>query len=183
MAVAFRAGPNCEEVGMKMRWVALAAVCSSFLVAGVFGGDENEHTFRASMSPYNEVPAVSTTANGTFSLRISDDESSLSYRLTYAGTEGDPSAAHIHLGQAGVNGGVSAFLCGGGSKPACPPAPAVVTGTIVASDVIGPVGQGIAAGDLAALVRAIRHWKTYANAHNAKFPGGTLRGQIMRRDE
>lgn len=28
--------------------------------------------------------------------------------------------AHIHVGRPGTNGGVAAFLCGGGDKPACP---------------------------------------------------------------
>jgi hypothetical protein len=76
-----------------------------------------------------------------------------------------------------VNGGVATFLCGGGGKPACPPS-GTVTGTISASDVIGPASQGIAAGELDALVRAMRHGVTYANVHTDKFPDGEIRGQI-----
>jgi hypothetical protein len=36
------------------------------------------------------------------------------------GLEGSVTAAHIHLGQEDGVGGVIAFLCGGGGKPACP---------------------------------------------------------------
>ncbi len=171
---------------MKTQALALPfALVSLFAVGAVssVADDNDDNVFRAQMSGYNEVPAVSSTATGSFSATLSSDGTTLTFRLTYANlVGGDPVAAHIHFGQAGVAGGVAAFLCGGGSKPACPPAPATVTGTIVATDVIGPVAQGIAAGDLMALVRAMRRGKTYANAHNAMFPGGTLRGQISARD-
>jgi hypothetical protein len=91
--------------------------------------------------------------------------------------------AHIHFGQKNVSGGVAAFLCGGGSKPAaCPAREGTVTGTIVAADVVGPSNQGIAAGEFAELVRAIRAGKTYANVHSSKFPGGEIRGQISARN-
>jgi hypothetical protein len=44
--------------------------------------------------------------------------------------------------------------------------------------VIGPAGQGIAAGEFAEIVRAIRAGRAYANVHSTKFPGGEIRGQI-----
>jgi hypothetical protein len=53
-----------------------------------------------------------------------------------------------------------------------------VTGTIVPTDVIGPVGQGIAAGEFDELVAAMRAGRAYANVHSTKFPGGEVRGQI-----
>ncbi len=53
-----------------------------------------------------------------------------------------------------------------------------MTGTIVASDVVGPTAQGIAAGDLASVLRAIRAGMAYANVHTSTFPNGEIRGQI-----
>ena len=85
--------------------------------------------------------------------------------------------AHIHFGQRSVNGGVAASLCGGGGKPACPQS-GTVTGTVVPADVVGPAGQGIAAGEFDELVAAIRAGRTYANVHSTKFPPGEIRGQI-----
>jgi hypothetical protein len=85
--------------------------------------------------------------------------------------------AHIHFGQPGVEGGVAAFLCGGGSKPACPPS-GDVTGTIVASDVVGPADQGIAAGEIDELIAAMKHGVTYVNVHTDAYPDGEIRGQI-----
>ena len=124
------------------------------------------------------MPALSTTASGNFQATISEDGSTLSFELSYADLEGVTTAAHIHLAQPDVNGGIAAFLCGGGSKPACPASPATISGTIVASDVIGPTGQGIAAGEFAELLQAIGRGNTYVNVHSDIFPGGELRGQI-----
>ena len=43
---------------------------------------------------------------------------------------------------------------------------------------IGPAAQGIAAGELGELSRAMRAGVTYANVHTATYPAGEIRGQI-----
>ena len=53
-----------------------------------------------------------------------------------------------------------------------------MTGTIRPADVIGPVGQGIDAGQFAELVAAIRAGVTYVNVHSTKYPGGEIRAQL-----
>jgi hypothetical protein len=53
-----------------------------------------------------------------------------------------------------------------------------VIGTIIASDVLAIAAQGLAAGDLAAVVRAIRAGFAYVNVHTTVFPSGEIRGQI-----
>jgi hypothetical protein len=78
-----------------------------------------------------------------------------------------------------VNGGVVFFLCGGGGKPACPASTSgTVTGTVLAADVVALAAQGIAAGDLAAVLQMIRAGLGYANMHTPLHPGGEIRGQI-----
>lgn len=67
------------------------------------------------------TPVISTTGSGEFGARITKDETAIEFELTYGGLESVATAAQIHVGQPGVNGGVSAFLCGGGDKPPCPP--------------------------------------------------------------
>lgn len=136
----------------------------------------------AQLSGFQEVPALSTTGEGTFRARLSADGTSIRYRLEYGGLTSTVSQAHIHFGQSGVNGGISAFLCtnlgnGPAGTQACPEA-GTVTGTIVAADVVGPAAQGIAAGELEELVSAIRAGVAYANVHTATFPGGEVRGQL-----
>ena len=146
----------------------------ALLAAGVAA--RADETVRARLHGFNEAPAVSSEGIGTFRAIIQED--SIKYVLRYSGLNSAAAAAHIHLGQRNVNGGVSAFLCGGGGKPACPPDGGTVSGTIDAADVIGPAGQGIAAGELDELIRAIRAGVTYANVHTATQGGGEIRGQL-----
>jgi hypothetical protein len=53
-----------------------------------------------------------------------------------------------------------------------------VTGTIIATDVRAITAQGLAAGEISELIRAIKHGATYANVHTATFSNGEIRGQI-----
>jgi hypothetical protein len=134
---------------------------------------------------FQEVPAISTAGSGEFRGKISKDETSIEYELSYSGLEGgDVLFAHIHLGQLGVNGGVIVFLCSNVSvpvtTPACPTPSGTVRGMVTASDVIGPAGQGITAGEFVELLNAIRRGASYANLHTAAFPSGEIRGQIRK---
>jgi hypothetical protein len=135
----------------------------------------------ALLTGFQEVPAISTRGRGEFRARLRDN-STLEFELRYADLEGgNPSAAHIHLGQRGANGGVVAFLCGGGGKPACPGATSgTVTGTIVAADIQALPAQGIAAGELNEVVAAVRAGVTYVNVHTSTYGSGEIRGQIGR---
>lgn len=133
---------------------------------------------------FNEVPAISTGARGTFRADIDTRAGTIRYVLRYENLHSDVLQAHIHFGQRDVNGGVSVFLCQSqtnpdptGMAPPCMPAPARIEGTIAAANVIGPATQGIAPGEFAALVHAIRSGKAYVNVHTATFAGGEIRGQ------
>jgi hypothetical protein len=166
-----------------MRKLFFAAVVGGSLLVALAGGslalakNDKGGKARATLSGYEETPSVSTVAKGKFRAEIDGD--SIDYRLTYTGIEGGTTlAAHIHFGQRHTAGGVSAFLCGGGDKPACPTPGGTVEGTIDAADVIGPAGQGILAGQLNELVRAIRAGATYVNVHSTTFPAGEIRGQV-----
>ena len=130
---------------------------------------------KAHLDGYQEVPAISTSGNGKLKVKINGD--SAQYKLRYSDLSSPVKFAHIHFGREGVNGGVIAFLCGGGGKPACP-ASGEVTGTIVPADVVGPAAQGIAAGEFDEFVAALKAKATYANVHTDNFGDGEIRGQI-----
>ena len=133
---------------------------------------------------FHEVPAVSTAATGRFKALIDKVSNTIRYEMTYQGLEGDVRQAHVHLGQRGVNGGITVWLCQTSTNlspiattPVCPQS-GTVTGVLSAADVIGPAGQGIAAMEFAELLAAIRAGVAYVNVHSSKFPGGEIRGQL-----
>jgi hypothetical protein len=160
----------------KRATLAVGVVATALLLVAGFGGLSSAQTSAtASLDGYHEVPSVSTTGAGQLTVRISGSE--IRYTLRYSGLEGSVTAAHIHLGQEGVVGGVIAFLCGGGGKPPCPQS-GQVRGQIVAADIIGPSSQGIAPGEFDEAVAAIEAGFTYGNVHSDKHPGGEIRGQL-----
>lgn len=157
------------------------------LVSVAIADDDGRARFRTALTGYQETPATSTTGAGTFVVELDGD--TISYTLTYGGLEGIApavtngvvTAAHIHFGQKGVAGGVSAFLCGGSTKPTPCPLSGTVSGTITAADIIGPAVQGIEAMSFAEVVRALRAGLVYANVHTTRWPGGEIRGQVNER--
>lgn len=143
--------------------------------------------FFAVLSGANEVPARDTNARGVATFKLSDDGTELSYRLVVANIN-NLVAAHIHVGSAGVNGPVVAFLYG---HEGVPPGGGridgvVAEGTITAADLTGP----LAGQPLSVLITAIEAGNTYVNAHTndgvaptntgpGDFPGGEIRGQVQ----
>jgi hypothetical protein len=167
-----------KKLGIGTSFVVLVSLVVITLVGSTASAGNNGRTFTASLNGFNETPSISTTGRGSFRLTING--SSISYRLTYSRLENPAAQAHIHFGDRDVAGGVIAFLCGGGGKPACPATGGTVTGTITAANVVGPNDQGIEPGSFAELVRAIRASHTYVNVHTSRFPAGEIRGEIRR---
>ena len=150
---------------------------------------ETETTqLRANLDGIQEVNGPSTVitdGTGTFTATI-DNDSTITYKLSYNNLSSAVQQAHIHIGATKINGGVSIFLCtnlgnGPAGTPACPDDAThsgAVSRTVSAADVIGPANQGVPAGDMRNVVRGIVSHVTYANVHTANHPGGEIRGQI-----
>lgn len=153
--------------------VGLALVVAAPAVVG-----DSDQVFRASLNGYLEVPSISTTARGSFFAEVKGN--TIRYRLSYRDLGSDSLFAHIHFARPDVVGGVAAFLCGGGDKPACPRRGGTVSGVIDPADVVGPADRGIAAGEFAELVRAMRNGATYANVHSVTYGPGEIRGNVRR---
>ena len=176
---------------MKQRRIQLAAVVAVIAIASVVattaiaGGGKQ---IREHLTGFQEVPVVSTDADGKFRAEVRRDR--IDYQLRWEDLEGEVTQAHIHLGQRDVNGGITVWLCGNptaGPPPITPPAgtqlcpltdPARISGTITEDNVVGPTGQGITAGEFDELLRAIRAGVTYANVHSSTFGGGEIRAQL-----
>lgn len=166
---------------MKKLAIVLFALAIPTLAVGSALARDDEDDFKTTLNGYNEVVgppsgSVSTTGRGTFRAEIKG--STIEYTLQYS-LEGTGTVAHLHFAQRHVGGGVIAFLCGGGGKPACPARGGTVTGTIGAADIVGPEPQGIEPGSFAEAVRAVRAGAVYVNVHSTpRWPAGEIRGQI-----
>jgi len=140
-----------------MAGVALALATPS--PQDVAQANDRNRSIRADLRGIEEPPSVSSTGTGEFRAKISRDETSFEYELTFEDLEGDVTQSHIHIAQKGVNGGISIWLCGTGAPgtplagppgtPLCGgPREGTVTRTVTAADVIGPA-------DPAAVARAV----------------------------
>lgn len=168
----------------------LIGVLCLLVLAPVAAWSQGFKNIKESLTGFQEVPSVSTTGNGQFNARISNDESRIDWELSYSDLEGAVQQAHIHIGNVSVNGGITVFLCTNlGNGPAgtqpCPAPPATISGTIVAADVspnipatLAARNQGLNTGEIDELIRAIRAGATYVNVHSTTWPGGEIRSQI-----
>lgn len=166
----------------KSLGITLPALAAALLVGGAAGAHDG---IDAKLRGYQEVPAVSSAASGKFKAKINDTGTAIDYELRFSGLEGDVTQSHIHFGARGTSGGISIWLCGTAALPGPAGTPicgglreSTVTGTLQPAGVVGPNAQGIAPGEFAELVAAIKAGVAYANVHSAKFPGGEIRGQL-----
>lgn len=174
---------------LRSTLVSLLCICSGAVSTPVWGQPACLQ-LAADLFGRHEVPALSNVARGQFSAILVQHEDPevpdyIDWSLGYPQGIG-VTQAHIHFGQAGVNGGIVAFLCSNlGNGPAgtqtCPEVidrEHIFAGEIVAENIVGAASQGLAAGDFFALQRAIRQGVTYVNVHSTTFPGGLIRGQV-----
>jgi hypothetical protein len=175
-----------------MKKLVIATAMAAAFVATVANAEE----IRARLIGYQEVPSVSTQGSGELRAKISHDEDSIDYELSFSGLEGTVAQSHIHIGQRGVNGSIVIWLCQttgtpaptsvAGLTPFCPPS-GTVTGHITAANVIASsmTNQRILPGELEEVIAAIRAGFAYANVHTLPLnAGGEIRGQLRgsRRD-
>jgi hypothetical protein len=174
---------NVLRIGLAV--AAAGAVAATTIVAaqGESGRSSGPSFVATRLTGYNETPlALSSPAMGSFRAMIDQGSQEIQYSLSFSGTPTAVTQAHIHFGSKSQSGGISVFLCsnlgnGPAGTQACP-AEGEVTGTITPADVIGPAGQGIAAGEFRELVDAIHAHKAYVNVHTVAFPPGEIRGQL-----
>ena len=170
----------------------LKVIVSSVLLSGAISAVALAQGFAAikeTLTGWDEVPSVSTSAGAEFRAHISKDNV-IEWELSYSALEGAVQQSHIHIGQSGVNGGISVFLCTNlGNGPAgtqpCPAGPATISGTILAADVSPNIPatqaartQGVNTGEIEELIAAMRAGATYVNIHSTLWPGGEVRSQI-----
>src|SRR5215471_680301 len=172
----------------------LLVALSVLLLAVVLGAAETETShLRAKLDGIHETNPSTIITNGTGTLTATvNDDATITYTLTYSNLSTPVTQAHIHIGATKITGGISIFFCtnlgnGPAGTPACPndaTNSGSATNTVSAADVVaGAAAQGVPAGDMADVVRAIASHVTYANVHTTAHPGGEIRGQIRQRGD
>ena len=125
------------------------------------------------LSGDNEVPMVNTDAFGRVIVRISNDESSIHYKLIVNNIE-NVTMSHFHMAPAGVNSGIVVWLYDNRSgQPSGPSNGLIAEGVIMAEDIVGALE-----GNMSGLIDAIKTGNIYVNVHTGQFGGGEIRGQL-----
>jgi hypothetical protein len=132
--------------------------------------------FRTHATGSEEVPANSSLAQGQATFELSDDGTTLSYRLIVANIE-NVTQSHIHLAPAGSNGGVVVWL-----YPSAPPSqliPGRSQGVLAEGEITSANFMGALAGmSMDVLLGHLRSGNAYVNVHTTQFPPGEIRGQV-----
>jgi CHRD domain len=161
--------------------LALAAAAAAF---AAFNGNFGTH-----LAGRNENPARATSAQGQALFALSDDGSSVHYKLIASNIE-NAFMAHIHMGPRTENGPIVVWL-----YPSTAPVPGpfgagrhdgvLAEGTFTAANLVGP----LSGHPLSDLIAAVQSGNAYVNVHTndgvdgintgaGDFPGGEIRGQL-----
>jgi CHRD domain len=140
--------PTTKKPHPRVRILAKALLLGALSVGTAFAADIN-----VTLSGANEVPPVTTSANGGGTITIGDD-GSVSGSVSTTGIAG--TAAHIHNGATGANG------------------PVIVPFTKEGDTYTAPAGAKLTEAQMA----SFKAGDLYVNVHSAANPGGEIRGQL-----
>jgi len=161
----------------------------ALLAAGILtacGGSKatqpnNTVTFTATMTGANERPnPTGSTATGTWTGTLNTQTNVMTYTLTYSGLSANGSGSHIHA-QSDANGTANVVLNFATFAGATTPfANGSTSGTAAGTvNMAGGTVTGLSiTGD--SLLKAMNAGMAYVNVHSTAFPGGEIRGQIVR---
>jgi hypothetical protein len=123
-----------------------------------FAGPAFAEKMKATLDGKSESPPNSSTGKGTADVDYDAATKKLTWKLTYSGLSGPPTAAHFHgPAEPGKNASVAVAIPNPSSSP--------VEGSAVLTDA--------QAADLMA-------GKYYINVHTAADPAGEIRGQVTK---
>jgi len=141
---------------MNRHPIAVAVVFATIAVGSLVGVSHAKLCFNATIDGAQAGTGSSATGTGRFEL--SDDETVLTYNITFSGLSSAETAAHIHSDAEG--GGVVEPLPTGSPK----------------------IGQWTSTDGMPmtpARVADLKAGQLYVNIHTTNFPGGEIRGQIL----
>ena len=135
----------------------LAALAACTILAGAAAHAEVVH-FQAKLDGASETPPKATDGHGAAEVTLDTTTKTLSWTIDYSGLSGPATMAHFHGPAApGVAAGVTVPIGGTMASP--------LAGTASLND--GQIGD-------------LRAGLWYVNVHSAKYPGGEIRGQVVK---
>jgi len=136
---------------------ALTALAFVFLSITAHAAIEH---YSAQLSGSGAVPPNQSVGSGTFTATYNTETMELTFTLRFQSLSGPATMTHIHgPADKGVNAGV--LIPFGGNSPVSPAADTV---TLTADQ-----------------AKALHDDLTYVDVHTLKYPGGEIRGQIVRK--
>ena len=132
---------------------ALVMLLALVVAAGAAGATEKGGSLHATLVGKTEVPKGDRDGSGTAEIKITGTKVCWEIKVAKVGTI---LAAHIHKGKAGVAGPVVVPFGKTYKSKGCTTSTAAIAATIEKSP-----------------------GAYYVNVHNAKYPGGALRGQLQ----
>jgi len=146
----------------------VAVVVGGTAIGGVAVANGGRDRLRADLAGTNEVPVTDLDARGHARVTLHPEDGEVCFSIRFDST-GTPNRGHIHLGAAGVNGGIEVPLFELAALPADARNDALEKGRL--EDCVPASDE-----DIAAIAADPDGY--YVNLHNARFPAGAARGQL-----
>jgi hypothetical protein len=165
---------------MKFKSLVTTGVVFGLAAFGSVACDSSSEQERyvAELRASNEVPANSSQAVGRLILLVAKDGSSAEYSVEQSNLTAGIQGGHFHRASAGVNGPVvlSFFFNSAGV------ATNSVTPGTTDLEIQKSIGRVITKAQLDPILADLRAGNIYANIHTPFFPGGEIRGQLIRQN-
>jgi hypothetical protein len=141
----------------------VAAIVFALLVPAGAASAEAGRPFVTTLTGAAEVPPADPDASGSASIVLNQGLGTVCFDLSWENIDGTVFAAHIHVGEVGVNGPIVVPLFAG-----------TFGGTDSVSGCVEDIDHD--------LIKDIRQDPSsyYVNVHSTTFPGGAIRGQLSK---
>ena len=156
------------------------------IVLPLFVTSNTSDHWGTAMAGHKERPTpVNTRARGVATFSLSEDGTTMSYKLIVANLR-NATQAHIHIAPVDSAGPVVVWLFGAGDPPTAPIPGGVTKNGILAEDsftqanLIARPAIGFGA-TMAELIALMNNGRAYVNVHTVLHPPGEIRGQIEER--
>jgi hypothetical protein len=152
--------------------LVLVALLGPLAFAGAAGaGSSSRNRFVNNMEGSQEVPPADPDGRGIARIEIDPAANEVCFKVRFDST-GTPNRGHIHVGVAGANGGIVVPLFELVGMPADARNDALERGRLDGCVTVDPTVV-----DLDAIVDNPAGY--YVNLHNARFPAGAIRCQLV----